>query len=67
MKWISVNDKLPQASEFICAKGWTERIDVLFCDAKGRMSVGYNREGQLVMAKPIGKITHWMPLPEPPK
>lgn len=44
---------------------------VLAVDAKGRMSVGYPYKystGELgwVFAKPIGAVTHWMPLPEPP-
>jgi len=65
--WISVEERLPVAMVFTSGQGWSERIDVLFCDAKGRMSVGYNRDGNFTMAKPIGIVTHWMPLPNPPE
>ena len=44
---------------------------VLVVDAKGRMSIAYAFEyssGEIgwTMAKPIGTVTHWMRLPEPP-
>jgi len=65
--WISIDDRLPE-----CREAWETakaKPYVLAVDAKGRMTVAY-RSGQhpqqWTMAKPIGTVTHWMPLPEPP-
>ena len=67
MEWISVKDKLPKATT-----NYKNKLYVLLVDAKGRMSVGYrlhydSGETMFITAKPIGEVTHWMPLPEPPK
>jgi hypothetical protein len=67
-EWISIDDRLPDFLE-----PWDKRDKpkpyVLAVDAKGRMSVAYrysNHPQAWTMAKPIGTVTHWMPLPEPP-
>lgn len=68
-KWISCKDKMPE-----------DRTLVLFCyvNEKGLKSVHYgyhfNINGITAWAKPSGclnycdeEITHWQPIPEPPK
>lgn len=61
--WISVNDRLPADDDqivLVCLDGIS--IDLGFC---GRLGLGgrfwstFNSGG--------GSVTHWMPLPEPPK
>lgn len=57
--WISVNDRLPD-----------EGVEILYYFEITGVSVGmferpnifYGRSGFLT-----GDVTHWMPLPEPPK
>jgi len=50
-----------------------EKLYILAVDSKGRMSIGYllkysdEKIIQFASAKPIGRPTHWMHLPEPPK
>lgn len=67
-KWISVEERLPENKQMVI--GFTP------CD--GYMFVGYYREEQnwkqwyIVTAMRstkyvTKKVTHWMPLPEPPK
>ncbi len=61
MKWISVKDEIPD----ICK-------DVLIHEYSGIILVAYYGEDKL-WADSIGdnwlnfNVTHWMPLPEPPK
>lgn len=63
--WIPVTERLPE----------TIHEYVLCCDEKGGQFVGWIGEGRIVSGKARafqngGKgryITHWMPLPEPPK
>ena len=67
-KWIPVTERLPEAEEYIYS------VDVLFLDANGTVRVGYvnlvtgdwkTQEARWKIGKE--KVTHWMPLPEPPK
>ena len=73
MKWIPVNEKLPD-----CDDKWGISKIVLCLDARGRAGFGIyqNGEKQLYHAGwftggGVGEdsvtVTHWMPLPEPPK
>ena len=66
-EWISVKERVP---------GWHEYV--LCCGSKGGMFVGYvcaspaeiDIENRAYAFQHGGKgryITHWMPLPEPPK
>lgn len=59
-RWISVNDRLPvdMGTVLIAHKG-----GVSF----GWFNGSYWTRGAATKHKPIKTVTHWMPLPEPPK
>ena len=55
-EWISVNDRLPeQGEEAICIA------------ADGDMMIGKYTEWGWLFPRYFEDLTHWMPLPEPPK
>lgn len=65
MGWISVDDRLPELDEQNCS------IDVIFTE-HGRVFFGYVcfSDGvfrNLVTDDYYHDVTHWQPLPEPPK
>ena len=62
-KWISVDDRLPEVGEIDPASGY-EYGAVLVYDGEDVYEefVHFIRPGVNT-----GEITHWMPLPEPPK
>lgn len=69
-QWFDVTKKLPKMVEI--GADYQSKPYVLAVDCKGRMSIGYLRKYssdnlRWTFAKPIGEVTHWMPLPEPPK
>jgi hypothetical protein len=67
MKWISVDDRLPDVDEFLGAN-FRGNAFVAFCwKYKVHNPNGdfYKYTGGSVIHK--NNITHWMPLPEPPK
>lgn len=57
--WISVKDKLPEDGEVLCY-GHGEYLVGSLYELYGK----YNCEADDTM---IENVTHWMPLPEPPK
>lgn len=67
-KWISVEDKMPHAE-------YGESDNVLAVDGHGIVEMLYFDGGcwcyptgeTVVYENPRWRITHWMPLPEPPK
>jgi hypothetical protein len=60
MKWINVKNKLPENNKKVLT--W-QIYDVASLDAIRIMRYKYNMwEGP-----GFGHVTHWMPLPEPPK
>lgn len=61
--WISVDERLPEKSgEYIIAAPISDKILVTVL---GFYGVWFERQsGEL---KDQTKVTHWMPLPEPPK
>ena len=80
--WISVNDDLPKEHDSIFANHthlskhmWAKESDnvivyVRFPDGTGRSTEGRLQDGKWwtrvsPMLEPV--VTHWMPLPEPPK
>jgi hypothetical protein len=62
-KWIGVEDMLPEESgTYITAAldGHTTRVTFVKWQKR-------NRHWELTGARSYWKITHWMPLPEPPR
>ena len=68
-KWIPVTERLPEENERVLAC----YINPLRKDRPPRMMVGEGTSTQIVKGKVYlwcggwRSITHWMPLPEPPK
>lgn len=63
-EWISVKDRLPEDGKVLCVRkseAFRDRryVDILNVDH------GWFMDGAFVVAD--GNVTHWMPLPEPPK
>lgn len=58
--WISVNDRLPVNLGTVIV---ANKAGVSFAYFNG----AYWERGAATKHKPIKTITHWMPLPEPPK
>ena len=77
-EWISVKDRLPDPYEKVLVRldHWagvdtylafydTERG---WCDCGGYFDDGTNNDGEPLTYETAGvNVTHWMPLPEPPK
>ena len=57
-QWISVTDKLPKKFE-----------PVIVCREDGKVEQGYKDVGDWwkVYGTRTKKVTHWMPMPEPPE
>ena len=62
-EWISVKERLPQ-----------EKVDCIvhykhaYCDNDDYWAIGICfYDGEKFQINPAYKVTHWMPLPEPPK
>lgn len=55
-KWISVKERLPEATPAKC-----------LCYSKDGYMVGSYTNWGWMFPCYFGKVTHWMPLPEPPK
>jgi hypothetical protein len=71
MEWISVKDRLPKLNEdVVCIvplmkkHGKEKRILYLNCYQKNGLRWG-NYDGHY--EHNVNEVTHWMPLPEPPK
>ena len=59
-KWISVEDELPPVGEKVLVNANNVRL-IAFIDCEDVW-----HRGTITFRLP-GKVTHWMPLPEPPK
>jgi hypothetical protein len=64
-EWISVKDRLPDEDEDVLAFGYYhETFQTLIChyrsDFKGQWFTS-------VAGQQVYEVTHWMPLPQPPK
>lgn len=62
-EWISVKDRLPEAGKILVTDGETVTISNgawLYRSLEGKTRVPANYGAGLT-------VTHWMPLPEPPK
>ena len=56
-EWVSVNDRLPE-----------ENVPVLVWESQGFAYVDIYKDGVWVIGTPnLSKLTHWMPIPDPPK
>lgn len=62
-EWISVDDRLPE-EKANCIVYYQHA----YCDYDGYWAIGicFN-DGEKFQINPAYKVTHWMPLPEPPK
>ena len=63
MKWISVRDRLPE-EKVNCIVHYQHA----YCDNDGYWAIGFCcYDGEKFQFDPAYKVTHWMPLPRPPK
>jgi hypothetical protein len=63
LQWISVKDRLPETNELcIVNTEWRAIVPALY----GNESWIFD-EGQGWSEKVLSYVSHWMPLPEPPK
>ena len=62
-KWISVEDRLPE-EKVNCIVHYRHA----YCDNDGYFAIGFcYHDGEKFQFDPAYKVTHWMPLPKPPK
>ena len=69
MEWISVNDRLPKFGENVFVYG-ESKLNICKLISKIETIEGINTEWEeSLFPKSIGvlAVTHWMPLPKPPK
>lgn len=77
-EWISVKDRLPNSYEkvFVRLDHWSGVDTYLafydpergWCDYGGYFEDGTNNDGEPLTYETAGaNVTHWMPLPKPPK
>lgn len=59
MEWISVEDRLPGTNELVLA--WSEHNEDM------SIAEHYKDGIFLVCTNVFDKVSHWMPLPEPPE
>lgn len=58
MEWISVKDRLPEYDVTV----------LVYCDYRNWYSLGhFHINNDLWICSPHQPVTHWMPLPQPPK
>lgn len=62
LRWIPVTERLPEAHRLVLCR-WTRGIGASYGFAR------YNHDNGVwyVSNEGMPEITHWMPLPEPPK
>lgn len=62
-RWIPVTEKLPAFGErVICTDG-----HAVFEQYRAELSCVYGMWDRFGVKSPMQQVTHWMPLPEPPK
>ena len=62
-EWISVEDKLPEE-----AVNCIVHYRHAYCDNDGYWAIGMCfYDGEKFQLNPLYKVTHWMPIPQPPK
>lgn len=66
MEWISVEDRFPDEEDkyyLILINNWIVRVGMYFNGAWNVCTGVYVTD----ILRPCYSVTHWMPLPEPPK
>lgn len=58
-EWVSVEDRLPEYQSVILVYTISEYTQTAYLEASSRLWVGIGNYRQ-------PKVTHWMPLPQPP-
>ncbi len=61
-EWISVKDRLPKSRKAVLAVLWGDTVDIAWYDEDDGVW-----QDEYINAYDEGEISHWMPLPEPPK
>ena len=65
-EWISVKDRLPEAGEFVLLQYAKNNLNPTQ-HAKNTMAVGRYEYKLFLVEGCSVNVTHWMPLPQPPK
>jgi len=64
MEWISINERFPDIRQWVLVSyGKIKTVSEAYLTATG---FWYTRNGYIVPDNKEMKVTHWMPLPEPP-
>ncbi len=70
-EWISVKERLPEINRWVLANWvceWNNKSFESLCIAKlGKNGEWLTNDSEYPYFMSDEKITHWMPLPEPPK
>ena len=64
--WISVEERLPEEGKFVLLQ-YAKNAQNPTLHARNTMAVGRYEYGMFLVEGCSVKITHWMPLPEPPE
>jgi len=68
MEWISVKDRLPEDRIPVLIYTSYFKMATAYCDFEGDFSnVTCGWIDAMRVQHSYGSVTHWMPLPEPPK
>jgi hypothetical protein len=61
--WIDANDRLPEAGNwYLCASKGCRYSEIVFFDGENEHGIHWLQNGDY-----LEKVTHWQPLPSPPK
>ena len=68
VEWISVKDRLPEAFDEVIVY-FNGFISIAWRETEKRKNgiVGWHWDSQMHYPESLVNVTHWMPLPEPPK
>lgn len=68
--WINVDDKIPEIDQYVLTDCWSIAIFKGVLNNHPNFKDGtldWERDYYDPFGDLIGNVTHWMPLPEPPK
>lgn len=61
--WVSVDDRLPDSGEwYLVANSKYKHLEIVFFDGTNGAGIHWLQNGDY-----LERVTHWMPLPEPPE